>query len=69
MTPIVKHGKHMSQINATPIYDDTTITIQQRGNGMMLFQNDQLIAWLTFPVMKIVRGIRSMYPKAKLILI
>lgn len=69
MTPIVKHGKYMSQINATPIYDDTVITIKNHDKGMMLYENDQLIAWLTFPVMKVVRGIRAMYPKAKLILI
>lgn len=66
MTPIVKHGRHMSQINTTPVYEDTEITLKDRGNSVMVYENDQLIAWLTFPIMKVVRGIRSMFPNAKL---
>lgn len=69
MTPIVKHGKHMSQINVTPIYEETTISLKARGNGIIVSENDQVVAWLTFPIMKIVRGIRTMYPNAKLELI
>lgn len=69
MTPIVKHHRRMSQINTSPIYNDTVITIKECGKGVLLHQNDQLIAWLTFPVMKVVRGIRAMYPNAKLELI
>ena len=69
MTPIVKHGKRMSQINVTPIYEETVITIKQSSNAVILTENDQLVAWLTFPVMKVVRAIRKMYPNAKLQLV
>ena len=69
MTPIVKHGKHMSQLNVAPIYDNTDITLKNNGHATLVYQNDALVAWLTFPVMKIVRGIRKMYPTVKINLI
>jgi hypothetical protein len=67
MTPIVKHGKRASQINVSPIYNDTDINIKcARNDNVLLIQNDQLVAVLTFPIMKVVRGIRMMYPNVKL---
>lgn len=69
MTPIIKHGKRMSQLNVTPIYPDTTVVVKESGKGILLYENDQLIAWLTFPIMKVIRGIRKMYPNANIVLI
>jgi len=70
MTPTVRHGKRASQIAVSPIYNDTVINIKQCKNAnVLLIQNDQLVAVLTFPIMKVVRGIRMMYPNVKLNLI
>lgn len=69
MTPIVRHGKYMSQINTTPIYENTTITLVDHGHSVIVNENDQIIAWISAPIMKVVRAIRTMYPKAKLELV
>lgn len=69
MTPIVKHNKFASQINITPIYPDTQVVIRETPKGVLLYENSELVAWLSFPTMKVVRGLRTMYPQAKLELI
>lgn len=66
MTPLVKHGKYMSQINTSPIYDDTIITIKDHGKSVMIYENDQIIGWIVAPIMKVVRAIRTMYPKVNI---
>jgi len=69
MTPIVKHHRYMSQINTTPIYDNTTISLRDVRKAVMIYQNDQIIALVEAPIMKIVRAIRSMFPNANMQLI
>ena len=67
MTPLIRYGKRASQIAVSPIYSDTVINIKQcKNDNVLLIQNDQLVAVLTFPIMKVVRGIRMMYPNVKL---
>lgn len=66
MTPIVKDRLHMSELPMTPVYDETDITLRVRMIGVLVYQNDELIAWIDFSIMKVVRAIRKLYPNAKL---
>ena len=59
----------MSQINTTPIYDNTIISLRDVRKAVMIYQNDQIIALVEAPIMKIVRAIRSMFPHANMQLI
>jgi hypothetical protein len=65
MTPIVRHGRHMTQLNVTPIYADTKIQLVQRPHHVVVYENDQLVDILEMPLMRIVRAIRLyMLPNA-----
>ena len=63
---MVKHGRMMTQINTTPVYENTVITIKSKKAGQFIYENDQIIAWINAPIMKIVRAIRVIFPNAKL---
>ena len=69
MKPLVQHGKYMTELNTSPVYDDTMITLRVIRAHVMVYQNDQIIALVSAPVMKVVRGIRSMFNNAKMQLI
>lgn len=69
MTPIATNGSHSSQMNLTPIYDNTDIVLRRTTKGILLYENCELITLLTFSLMSIVRGIKELYPNAKLRLI
>ena len=69
MKPIVKHNRYMTEINTSPVYPETTITLRVMNAHVMIYQNDQIIALVSAPVMKVVRGIRSMFNNAKMQLI
>lgn len=69
MTPIVKDKLHMSQLNMTPVYDDTNIILRHTLFGVIVYENDELIAWVDASIMKVVRAIRRLYPNAKFNLI
>lgn len=69
MTPIVKHHQYMSQINMSPVYPETVIHLVDKGNTIIVYQNDEIISLFNAPIMKVVRAIRSMYNNAKIILI
>lgn len=69
MTPIVKHHQYMSQINTSPIYNETVITLRAIRTHVMIYQNDQIIALVDAPIMKVIRAIRSMFENAKIILL
>jgi hypothetical protein len=66
MTPIVKDRLHMSELPMTPVYEETSITLRVRMIGILVYQNDKLIAWIDFSIMKVVRAIRRLYPNAKM---
>jgi hypothetical protein len=66
MKPLVKHGQHMSEINVSPISNDTEVTLKQTHKGVVVIQNDEIVTLLQFAVMHIVRGIREMYPTIKM---
>lgn len=56
----------MSQINMTPIYENTIISLRDVKKAIMIYQNDQIIALVEAPIMKVVRAIRSMFPNANM---
>ncbi len=67
MTPIVRHGRYATQLNISPIYENTEITLVQHSKSLIvLIENHQLIALINAPIMKVVRGIRVMFPNAKM---
>lgn len=69
MTPIVKHHNYMAQINTSPVYPETTITLRVVRTHIMIYQNDQLITLVDAPIMRVVRAIRSMFNQANIILL
>lgn len=66
MNAIVRHGKHASEIHVSPIYSNTEVSLRASNKGVVLYQNDELLTLLTYPIMKIVHAIRVKYPEAKM---
>ena len=56
----------MTQINTSPVYDSTIISLRDVRKAIMIYQNDQIIALVNAPIMKVVRAIRAMFPKANI---
>jgi len=69
MTPIVRHGHYATQLNISPIYENTEVRLVNHDKFVTLIQNHQLVALINAPIMKIVRAIRTIQPNAKLIYI
>ena len=59
----------MSQINTSPVYPETRISLREVNAKIIVCQNDQIIALVDAPIMKVVRAIRSMFKNAKIILL
>lgn len=59
----------MVQLNTSPVYNDTILSLREVKKGFLVYQNDELITLINAPIMKIVRAIRSMFPNANMQLI
>jgi len=53
----------------SPVYPETVIHLVDKGNTVIVYQNDEIISLFNAPIMKVVRAIRSMFENAKIILI
>lgn len=69
MRPLIKHHRYMTELNTSPVYPETTISLRVVYNRVFIHQNDQLISIADAPIMRVVRGIRNMFPQANLQLI
>jgi hypothetical protein len=69
MRPLIKHHRYMTELNTSPVYPETVFYLKIVRGATIVAQNDQIISIANAPIMKIVRAIRSMFPKANLQLI
>lgn len=69
MKPIVRYHHYATELNTSPVYPETTLTLRTIYNRVMIYQNDQIINIVDAPTMRVVRGIRSMFNNAKIQLI
>ena len=69
MRPLVQYHNYMTELNTSPVYPETTITLKVIYSNVMVYQNDQIIALVNAPIMRVVRGIRSMFKNAKIVLL
>jgi len=66
MKPVLSYNSKRTEVTIAPVTEQTEITIVRRPNHVVLYQNDELIDILTFPVMTVVRMLRVYAPQATL---
>lgn len=65
MSPVVEYNTIKSEVKLALLNDETVIGLKETKNGVIILQNDETIVLIVAPIMRVVKGIRTMYPNAK----
>lgn len=64
MSPIVDYLKK-EEVQIKALTSETVIGLKETKKGVIILQNDEIITLVEAPIMKVVKGIRVMFPTAK----
>lgn len=66
MNLLLDDGVNKTELHVAPANEHTIITLKCCNAGsVLIYENDEIIGWLALPIMKIVRALRTVYPKSK----
>ena len=63
MSIILLNGDYATEVAIPPIYPETQVVLKQRSKFTVVCMNDELLAMVNMPIMKVVRVLRTIYPK------
>ena len=64
MSPVVDYLKK-EEVHLKALTDETIIGLKETTKGVIILQNDEVITLVEAPIMRVVKGIRTMFPNAK----
>lgn len=65
MSPLVEYKEKKSEVHIASLNANTLIGLRETKRGVLIIQNDEIITLIDAPIMRVVRGIRSMFDNAK----
>jgi len=65
MSPVVEYNAVKSEVKLALLNDETVIGLRETNKGVIVMQNDEAIVLIAAPIMRVVKGIRLMYPNAR----
>lgn len=68
MSPIIRYKNDAVEFHCATVTDNTVFTLTRTPGkyGVFIRQNGELLTFITMPIMKVVRALRTLYPNVTL---